>query len=147
MPLTQLRKCEISYVGMSIWEGLNSGLLFTHMPTFSRLWHFFYFILEIMYFCFQKQKLFSLALKLVLSVGLLPALFLTAAWTWVFVGSFYWPDPKLLVINMFCWDLGFILHIIHQELSFLLILSSFFGELPLTWLFVMDTGSNWLYVL
>lgn len=107
------------------------------MPTFSRLWHFLCFI-----FGFQKQKFFSLALKLVLSVSLLPALFLTAAWASVFVGSFYWPDPKLLLINMFCSTLGFILCIIHQELSFLLILSSFFGELPLSWLYVMDTGSN-----
>lgn len=63
-------------------------------------------------------------------MGLFPALFLIAAWVLVFVGGFYRPDPKWLLINMFCSALGFILHVIHQELSFLLILNSFYGELP-----------------
>lgn len=101
------------------------------MPTFSRLDVFSALFWRSCVF-FKSKNSSLLLLSWFLVWVLLPAPFFIAAWASVFVGNFYWPDPKLLLINMFWSALEFILCIIHQELSFLLILSSFFGELPLT---------------
>lgn len=88
---------------------------------------------------------FSVALKLVLSVGLFPALFLSASWASVFVGSFYWPDRKLLLMNMFCWALGFMLaH--HSSKSKLFVNIKLFLWWVICYLYLVDTDSNWLYV-